>query len=240
MADELRLICIDSEAPPLFHRAYDGVREGYEPDAAALVSEVLDRPVRWVFKSWAEMIPAVRAHDGDAIWCGQGMTPARQALVDFTRPYAVFDESVIVAAGEEQIGSAADLRGRRVAAIAGSSNMALAETFDGAILVPYDGSSDDVFEEMINALRDGLLDAVVEDDVALVPLAAADDLRIAFAVPTRIRWGVAVAKDRPETLEQLDRALAAVIADRRLEAAWRKWMPGLEYPFSGQEGGRSQ
>lgn len=231
MADELRLICIDSEAPPLFHRARDGIRKGYEPDAAALVADVLRRPLTWVFRPWAEMIPAVRAHEGDAIWCGQGITPARQALVDFTRPYAVFDESVMVAAGDDQIHAAGDLRGRRVAAIAGSTNLALAETFDGAILVRYDGSSDDVFGEMVGALRAGEVDAVVEDDVALVPLAAETDLRIAFAVRTRNRWGVAVAKDRPELRAELDGELAAAIADGRLKAAWQRWMPELEFPL---------
>src|SRR5215472_4947449 len=143
--DALRVICIDSEAPPLFQRSRDGVREGYEPDAAALVADVLGRPLEWVFTPWAEMIPTVRAGGGDAIWCGQGITESRQELVDFTRPYAVFDESVIVAAGRgDEIRTAGDLRGRRVAAIAGSTNMALAETFDGAVLVPFDGSSDDV------------------------------------------------------------------------------------------------
>lgn len=233
IVEPLRLICIDAEAPPLFHRSHDGVREGYEPDAAGLVAEALGRPLRWVFTPWAEMIPALRAGRGDAIWCGQGITEARRTMVDFTRPYAVFDESVIVRAVGDRIISADGLGGRRVAAIAGSTNMALAETFDGAILVPYDGSSDDVFGEMIGALRAGEVDAVVEDDVALVLLAAEEDLRIAFTVPTRNRWGVAIAKDRRDMLAALDGALAVLIADGRLQDAWRRWMGELSFPLIG-------
>lgn len=234
MSDELRLICMDSHAPPLFEKSPDGVsRRGYEPEAAALVAGELGRELRWVFRPWGEFVPALNAGDGDAIWCGQGITSERRRLVDFTRPYAVFDESVVVRSGEG-IGSAADLAGRRVAAIAGSTNMALAETFDGAERVPFDGSSSDVFGEMVAALRAGEVDAVVDDDVVMVPLDDEEDLELAFTVPTRNAWGVAVAKDNPGMRELLDGALAALIEDGRLEEAWRRWMPRLEFPLPAE------
>jgi polar amino acid transport system substrate-binding protein len=230
--EPLRLVCIDADAMPLFGKSRDGVREGYEPAAAALVAESLGRPLEWVFKPWVEMIPAVDAGEGDAIWCGQGMTDERRARVDFTRPYAVFDESLLVRAGSA-IGSPHDLAGRRIGAIAGSTNMALTETFEGAQPVPFGGESDDVFGEMIDALRAGEVDGIVDDDVAFLVLADDPDLEIAFTVQTRNEWGVAVSKERPEIRDTLDRALADAIADGRLEACWRRWLPGLEYPFSG-------
>ena len=92
----LRLACIDSEAPPLFHLA-DGAgnRRGYEPAAAALAASVLGLRVEWAFMAWDDMLPAVRDHRVDAVWCGQGIIPERQAVVDFTDPYAVFDETVL-------------------------------------------------------------------------------------------------------------------------------------------------
>jgi polar amino acid transport system substrate-binding protein len=233
VSDEpLRLVCIDADAMPLFGKSRDGVREGYEPAAAALVADSLGRPLEWVFKPWVEMIPAVDAGEGDAIWCGQGMTDERRARVDFTRPYAVFDESLLVRAGSG-IGSPDDLAGKRIGAIAGSTNMALTETFEGAEPVPFGGESDDVFGEMIDALRAGDVDGVVDDDVAFLVLADDPELEIAFTVQTRNEWGVAVSKDRPEMRDTLDRSLADAIADGRLEACWRRWLPGLEYPFSG-------
>ena len=56
---------------------------------------------------------------------------------------------------DSPIGSLADLRGTRVGAIANSTNMRLAETFGAAELVAFDGTSDDVFAEMIDAVGDG-------------------------------------------------------------------------------------
>lgn len=232
-AESLRLVSIDADAMPLFGKSRSGIREGYEPAAAALVAENLGRPLEWVFKPWIEMVDAVDAGEGDAIWCGQGITAERRRRVDFTRPYAVFDESLLVRAGAE-IHSPGELAGKRIGAIAGSTNMALAETFEGAELVPFGGESDDVFGEMIDALRAGELDGVVDDDVAFLALADDPALEIAFTVPTRNEWGVAVSKTRPEMRDALDQALAEVISDGRLAACWGSWLPQLTYPFDGR------
>jgi polar amino acid transport system substrate-binding protein len=239
VTEPLRLICVDLPAPPLFDKADpDGTRRGYEPSAAEIVAERMGRTVQWVMTAWSDMIPAVNGGRGDAIWCGQGITAERTAVVDFTRPYAVFDESVLVRAGASVTGPQ-DLSGKRVAAIAGSTNMALASTFPGAITVAFDGASDDVFGDMVSALRRGDVDAVVDDDVALVPLGDQQDLEVAFTVPTRNRWGVAVAKGNDALRRELDAALDAAITDGSLEQQWKRWMPGLAYPFSKEAESRS-
>ncbi|MEW2357379.1 ABC transporter substrate-binding protein [Spirillospora sp. NPDC029432] len=231
MAAPLRLACIDAEAPPLFSKSPDGVtRDGYEPDVAALCAAVLDRSVEWVFTPWADFVPALRSREVDAVWCGQGITESRRRQVDFTRPYAVFNESVLVRRGTP-VASPADLRGLRVAAIEGSTNMALAETFEGAVAVPFGGATDDVFGDMLDALRTGEVDAVVDDDVVFVPLGDDPAFDLAFTVPTGNRWGVAVAKGRPDVLADLDGALTTIIENGALEKAWRTRMPALPYPF---------
>ena len=252
-SEPLRLVCADLHAPPLFSLMRDdGSREGYEPAVAQLVAEQLGRDLLWVPRPWAEMIPAVRAGEADGLLCGQGISPERRALVDFTRPYAIFDESVLVRAGDTErrgesegragrrarpddtAASADDLAGRRVAAIAGSVNLTLAESFAGAEVVPFGGESDDVFGDMVHALEAGDVDAVVDDDVALVPIADDPRFEIAFTVQTRNPWGIAVAKDRPDRLAMIDDALSRVTASGDLEVAWKQWLPTLAYPFGGE------
>jgi polar amino acid transport system substrate-binding protein len=226
----LRLICVDLSAPPLFDKAApDGARHGYEPSAAENVAAKLGRPVEWVITSWSDMIPAVNEGRGDAVWCGQGITPERSALVDFTSPYAVFDESLLTRAGSE-ITSPADLAGKRVGAIAGSTNMTLAKTFPGVITVPFEGT-DDVFGDMIAALRAGHVDGFVDDDVALLPVGNEPDLEVAFTIATRNRWGIAVAKGNDAIRAELDAALQESIDDGSLERVWQRWMPDLDFPL---------
>lgn len=231
MADVLRLACADIEAPPLFHASGGGQdRRGFEPDVGRAVAHALGRPLEWRFVTWSEMLPSVRSGDADGVLCGQGVTAQRLELVDFTRPYAVFNESVLVRAGSG-IQSPEGLRGLRVGAIAGSTNMTLTETFEAAEPVPFSGTSDDVFGEMLEALRSGDVDAVVDDDVALIPVTDDPEYAIAFTAETRNRWGIAVSKDEPRLRRELDGALERLHADGELAAIWSRWMPSLPYPF---------
>ena len=162
-----------------------------------------------------------------------GIIASREEQVDFTRPYGVFHEGVLVRSGSG-ITSPADLVGRKVAAIADSANMALLLSFEGAIPVPFGGDSDDVFAEMLGALDAGEVDAVVDDDVVFVPLDDDPRYEQAFTVKTGNRWGIGVAKDRPELLAEIDSALAAVIANGQLAQVWHTWLPSLEFPLGRQ------
>ena len=228
----LRLACIDADAPPLFTLAdADGHRDGFEPAVAQLLADELGRPLEWVIMPWGDMLRSVRAQEVDAVLCGQGIIPSRQRQVDFTRPYGVFHEGVLIRRGEGVHGPG-DLVGKRVAAIADSANMTLAQSFEGADVVPFGGESDDVYAEMLAALRAGDVDAVVDDDVVFVPLGESDPtFELAFTVRTGNRWGIGVAPDRPETLAELDGALTRVLDDGRHRKVWDTWLPSLDYPF---------
>jgi polar amino acid transport system substrate-binding protein len=228
----LRLACLDAEAPPLFSLwTAERGRQGYEPGVAEALGAELGRPVEWVRVPWVEMIPAVQRGDADAVLCGQGITAERSAQVDFTRPYAIFHEGVLVRRGAA-IHSPEDLGGRKVAAIENSTNMALAETFTGAVPVAFGAGSADVYADMLTALLADDVDAVVDDDVVFVPLGTTHpDYELAFTVATANKWGIAVAKDRPDTLAEIDDALGRLIESGHLRAVWKKWLPTLDYPF---------
>lgn len=227
----LRLACIDSEAPPLFSRAdASGKRLGYEPAAAELVASAMGLSIEWACMPWDDMLPSVRDHKVDAVWCGQGIIPERQAVVDFTDPYAVFDETVLVRKGDPAR-APEDLSGYRVGAIEGSANMRLASTFPGIIPVAF-GATEDVFGDMLAALRNGEVDAMIDDDVVTVPLGEDPAYDVAFTARTGNHWGIGVAKDNPQLLAGLNSALAAVISDGRLAAVWAEWMPHLPFPLT--------
>lgn len=232
MSQPLRLACLDAEAPPLFTLwTPENGRDGYEPGVAAALGAELGREVEWVRVPWVDMIPAVQRGDADAVLCGQGITAERRAQVDFTRPYAIFHEGVLIRRGDD-IHSAVDLVGRKVAAIENSTNMALAQTFTGAEPVAFGAGSEDVYADMLAALLAKDVDAVVDDDVVFVPLGATHpDYELAFTVQTANRWGIAVSKDRPDTLAEIDGALGRLIDSGRLQQVWAQHLPTLDYPF---------
>lgn len=231
MTETLRIACADLDARPLFWTDPDGTRHGYEPDAAELVFAEAGYALEWVFLQWKDFLPSVASGDVDGVWCGMGIIPEREEIVDFTAPYTVFNESVAMRA-DSTATSPEDLAGLRVGAIADSANMRLAKTFPDAVLVPFDGATDDVFGDMIAALRAGEIDAFVDDDVVTVPLDREPDLRLAFTVETRNPWGMGVRKGNDEVRERINRALRTVQEDGRLREVWNRWLPeDLAYPF---------
>ena len=93
----------------------------------------------------------------------------------------------------------------------------------------FEGTGDDVFGEMVGALRAGSVDAVVDDDVVTVPLGADPDFEVAFTVATGNRWGVAVDKRRPELRDELSAAIRAASPT----GAWPcvgGWLTELPFP----------
>ena len=166
----------------------------------------------------------------DVVWFNQANTLERQQLVTFTQPYGLFDESVLVKASSPA-SSPADLAGQRVGGLADSTNIALVNDFPGAIAVPYPGS-DKVLPEMLAALREGEIDALIDDELVLLVAAAEDpNLRMAFSLPTQARFSIGVAKDKPELSEKLDSALSALIAEGTLAQLWAKWIPWKPFPL---------
>lgn len=226
----LKVICADLPAPPLFWKE-KGERLGYESDVARALAKQLGYECKFIYQNWSDFYPALNSNQGDILLCGQGISEYRKTLADFTEPYGIFDESVMVLK-DSPIQTIADLNGKRVGAITNSMNMALVETFSGAIPVSFDGVTDDIMGEMVQALRNHEIDALVDDDVALVPLANEADLRIAYTAPTQNKWGIAISKQRPELLIEINNALQALKDDGTLADIWSQWMPNLQYPFS--------
>ena len=225
----LKVICADLPAPPLFWREGE-TRFGYESDVARAIAAKLGLECEFVYQQWGDFYPSLNENKGDILLCGQGISEYRKTLADFTAPYGVFDEAVMVLT-DSPYKSLEDLKGKRVGAIANSMNMTLVETFDDVIAVPFVGTTDDIMGEMVAALRAGEVDAFVDDDVALVPLADEADLAIVYTAPTQNKWGIAVSKERPETLAKVDAALKELKDDGTLKAIWQQWMPNLQYPF---------
>lgn len=228
-AGKLTLACADLDARPLFWTDDSRRRHGYEPAVAAALAERLGLELQWQFLRWAEFGPAVQNGAADAIWCGCAITPERERQFLFSRPYAIFNESVLVRRGQAVAGPA-DLRGFNVGAIAGSTNMDLAESWPGCERFGFDGTSDDVFADMINALRRGEIDAVVDDEPAFGGLAVDPDLEIAFTHPSRNRWGAALHPDASQLKSALDSALSDMINDGSLRRIWQDWLGHIEYP----------
>jgi ABC-type amino acid transport substrate-binding protein len=225
----LTLLCADMDARPLFWTTADGGRDGFEPRAAAIVAEHAGLELRWSFHRWDTFREVLEAGLVDAIWCGSAITAERRLVFDYSAPYAAFDEALLVRA-DSPIHGPADCAGRTIGAIVDSTNMSLVESLPGAIPYAFDGTSDDVFAEMIEATRSGLVDGFVDDEPAFGGLEAGGEFRVGLVAETQNPWGAAVGKGNDGVRALIDGGLAAAIADGTLAAEWRRWFPAKVVP----------
>ncbi|NEQ50538.1 MAG: amino acid ABC transporter substrate-binding protein [Leptolyngbya sp. SIO3F4] len=226
----LNIVASDFDARPMSYLTAEGERMGYEPDLARAICKHLGLSPIWHNLPMAEFYTCMNSGKYDVVWFNQAITPERQEFVTFTQPYGLFDESVLVKASSTA-SSPEDLNGQRVGGLADSTNIALVENFPGAIAVPYPGS-DKVLPEMLEALRAGEIDALIDDELVLLVAEAEDpNLRMAFSLPTQAQFSIGVAKNRPELSEKLDNTLSTLIEDGTVVELWKKWIPWKPFPL---------
>ncbi|PSB07312.1 amino acid ABC transporter substrate-binding protein [filamentous cyanobacterium CCP2] len=226
----LHIVASDFDARPMTQVTQSG-RSGYEPDLARAVCQKLGLKPIWHNLPMAKFYTSLQAEPYDVIWFNQAITPERQQWVEFTRPYGLFDEAVLVRA-DSSVQSPADLAGLRVGGLADSTNLALAATFPDVITVPYPGS-DKVLPEMLEALRSGEIDALIDDELVLVVPAEEDEaFKLAFSVPTQVPFAIGVRKEYPVLLNALNTALDALITDGTMAQLWNTWIPWKPFPFA--------
>ncbi|MBV8884611.1 MAG: amino acid ABC transporter substrate-binding protein [Chroococcidiopsidaceae cyanobacterium CP_BM_RX_35] len=229
MPGYLEIAASDFNARPMSYLK-QRARLGYEPDLTRVVCDRIGLEPVWHNLPMADFYPCLQTGGYDVIWFNQAITKERTAWADFTRPYGLFDEAVIVQANSP-IYSPDDLSSLRVGGLADSTNLTLARSFAGVEIVPFPGS-DQVLPEMLEALRAGEIDALIDDELVLIVAAEEDpNLRIAFSVPTQVPFGIAVRRGQMKLLQALNATLDALIADGSLAQLWAHWVPWKPFPF---------
>ena len=170
--------------------------------------------------------------ESDGVWCGVSITDERREILDFSSPYAYFNESCVVRDGIAAA-SPADLAGLRIGAAEASTNLEIVRSWEGVEAVAFTDRTDDIFTDLIEATAAGEIDGFVDDEPAMIPLAERDDrLAFAFSVQSRRPWGCGVARGSTALVAALDDAIARCTASGELEAVWRRHLPFLAFPLA--------
>jgi His/Glu/Gln/Arg/opine family amino acid ABC transporter permease subunit len=196
---------------------------GFDVEVAELIARGLGRTPRFVFVTFPSIDQSVARGDFDIGLSGIEDTPARRAALAVTVPYYEFREVLTVREADRgRFRTLGDLRGRRVATLAGTMAYELlleAERSTGLEPVVYD---DDVHP--YSDLQLGRVDAVLLDDViAIRSTARTPGL---YTQPEGVATGHYVGVLAPSNAALRDRINAILLQamrDGRLEAIFRKW-----------------
>ena len=128
---------------------------GFDVEVAQNIAEILGVEAEIIEAPWDGLFAGETAGTYDIIVNGVDVTPEREQTYDFSDPYA-YDRAVLVtAAGNEEIKTFADLKGKTTANSIGSTYMEIGEVY-GA-----DVKGVDTLAETMSMVKNGQVDATV-------------------------------------------------------------------------------
>ena len=211
---------IDTPFPP-FEKGHPPNVTGYDIDVINAVADEMGLEVVQEETSFDTIFRDVAQGKFDVAVAASTITPGRERTVDFSDPYYLADQSLLVAEGSD-IGSQEDLGGQIVGAQDGTTGETYAnDETDASEVRGYPGGTD-----AINALRAGQIDAVIVDSpVAEDAVQKQGGIEIAEKIVTRELYGFSFAPDRDALREKVNEALTTLKEDGTLTGLYKKYFP---------------
>jgi ABC-type amino acid transport substrate-binding protein len=217
------IVGVKTDFPPLGFLDKRGVHKGFEIDIAKGVSKELfgnEDAVHFVSVTTENRIPFLTSGKIDLITATMTITDERKREVDFSLPYFVAGETIIVRA-DSKITRYQDLAGKKVATIRGSTgDIDMGELVPDAKRIQFESNF-----EALQALKEGRVEAFVQDYVLLFNLLQKNrGLKMASFQPFRPgRYGLAVRKGDKEWLEFINASLTKMKETGEFDRLLGRW-----------------
>jgi polar amino acid transport system substrate-binding protein len=219
-------LVVGSDIPyPPFEQGKAGEYTGFDIELIEAIAEKMGRTAEVQDTSFETIFRDVSQGKFDAAISAATITEEREKAVDFSNPYYLSEQAVLVKEGSD-IKSLEDLEGKTVGVQQGTTGQELAkEKANASEVRPYPEGPD-----AVNALKSGTVEAVVIDaPVAANAVEKSGGVEIAEKVPTEEEYGIAVAQGETELLEEINKGLKEVQEDGAYKKIYEKWFK-LEPP----------
>lgn len=169
----------------------------------------------------ANRIPYLKEDKADLIISTMTINAERKLEIDFSRPYYLAGQSILVKKDNNAIRTVTDLNGKKVCAAAGStSEKNVKDKATGSELVTFP-----TYASCVSAMKDGRVDAVSTDDIILAGFAAADkDLKLVGGQFTTEPYGIGVKKGKTDLVRFIDDLLGRMLSDGRWDRIYQNYL----------------
>lgn len=207
-----------------------GIVNGFDADLGREIARELglrQNQIEFVDTAIEDRIPYLQEGRVDLVIEVMTITSARKQLVEFSRPYFLAGQSVLVDKANRNIAGLRNLGGKKVCVLAGSTSVeALGELAPTAQLVFLED-----FPTCIAALKRGDVNAISTDDIILAGFAAADpELTLVGGQFTKEPYGIAVPRGQKDFAMFIDAVINQMIDDGRWGKLYYEYLgdiPGL-------------
>lgn len=213
-------LTVGSDIPyPPFEQGKSGNYTGFDVELMEAIAENIGRTAEFQDTSFDTIFLDLAKGNFEAVASAATITDEREKTVDFTNPYYLSEQAILVEEGSE-IDSVEGLDGAKIGVQQGTTGQEFVEEkVDAGELRKYPQGPD-----AVNALKTGAVDAVVIDiPVAENAVEAGGGLELSAAIPTEEEYGFAVAQGETELLEELNEGLAETIEDGTYAEIYEKW-----------------
>ena len=213
-------LSVGSDIPyPPFEQGKSGHYTGFDIELMEAIAEKIGRKAEFQDTSFETIFRDVQQGKFEAVISAATITEEREKAVDFSNPYYLSEQAVLVKEGSP-IKSLKELEGKTVGVQQGTTGQELAkEEIGGAEIRPYPEGPD-----AVNALKSGTVEGVVIDaPVAQNAVEKSGGVEIAEKVPTEEEYGIAVGQGETELLEEINKGLEEVEEDGTYKKIYEKW-----------------
>jgi ABC-type amino acid transport substrate-binding protein len=221
-------LTVGSDIPyPPFEQGKKGSYTGFDVELMEAIGKEIGREPEFIDSSFETIFRDLAQEKFEAVMSAATITEEREKVVNFSLPYYLSEQAILVKEGSEITGLA-DLKGKVVGAQQGTTGLELGkEKAEASELRPFPEGPD-----ADNALKAGTVEAVIIDaPVAKKQAEELGGIEIVEKVPTEETYGIAIAKANTELLEQINEGLKKTIEDGSYAKVYEKWFkeaPPLE------------
>ncbi|NMB41387.1 MAG: basic amino acid ABC transporter substrate-binding protein [Firmicutes bacterium] len=218
-ADKL-VMGTNADFPPFEFRNEDNEVDGFDVDIAKAIAEALGKELVIEDMEFGGLTQALNSNRIDIAVAGITITDERLLEVDFSEPYHFAGQTVVVREDEEEIKSVDDLDGKIVAVQLGTTgDMEAEERFPVENIRQYNKINEG-FLDLANKRVDAI---IIDVPVAERYIEIKGGCKTVGGVFTEEYFGIAVSKENPELLEEVDRVLADLKESGKFDEFINKW-----------------
>ncbi len=195
---------------------------GFDIDLSKAIAKQMGYKFEFKSMGFDALIPALRAGDIDMIAAGLDATPERKEVVSFSQSYfSAGGYSVIVRKNETGITGFDTLKGHTIGVQIGTHPADMAKEIPDAKVKEVDSNA-----QLFMELKAGTIDAIIIDKAVgmyYLKQGADADAKMVGTPTTSPGLFLAVAKDKPELLKEVNKALDELKANGEYQKIYDKW-----------------
>jgi arginine/lysine/histidine transporter system substrate-binding protein len=221
--DNKLVVGTSADYEPFEYIAADGSYTGFDIELMEELAERLDMEIEWQDIAFDGLIGSLQSDKIDAIIAAMSATPERAEQVDFTRPYFIGADAIIIAEGAGiAITRNEDMAGYRVGVQAGTIQEEWVDSNIEAEVSRYERA-----EQAIMDLRAGRIDVVAMDYYAADAFVKQGGVEVVLKTEfAGEHMSIAVKKGNTALRDQLDNAINELEAEGFVEGLAMKYLSG--------------